>query len=87
MSWPQLLLLILPTLNSNRMDYIGFWLKFFDVTSVAQLVSLVFLKFLSETALKLNSLVGDIEDAVSSAMNNNLRRHSSTQNSEVSTSH
>lgn len=39
---------------------------------------------LSETALKLDSLVGDIEDAVSSAMNNNLRSHS-TQDSEVST--
>lgn len=35
----------------------------------------------AETALKLDSLVGDIEDAVSSAMNNNLRSHS-TQDSE-----
>lgn len=35
----------------------------------------------AETALKLDSLVGDIEDAVSSAMNNN-RRSNSTQDSE-----
>lgn len=40
--------------------------------------------WLSETALKLDSLVGDIEDAVSSAMSNN-RRSNSTQDSEVST--
>ncbi|CAK7322843.1 unnamed protein product [Dovyalis caffra] len=35
-----------------------------------------------ETALKLDTLVGDIEDAVSSAMNKNLRKHSSTQSVE-----
>ncbi|GMQ10566.1 hypothetical protein CsSME_00053516 [Camellia sinensis var. sinensis] len=35
-----------------------------------------------ETALKLDTLVGDIEDAVSSTINRNLRKHSSTQNSE-----
>lgn len=40
--------------------------------------------WLSETALKLDSLVGDIEDAVSSAMSNN-RRSNSTRDSEVST--
>lgn len=40
--------------------------------------------WLSETALKLDSLVGDIEDAVSSAMSNN-RRSNSTQDSEVGT--
>ncbi|KAG6635432.1 hypothetical protein I3843_11G041400 [Carya illinoinensis] len=36
----------------------------------------------AETALKLDNLVGDIEDAVSSTMNKNLRKHSMTQNSE-----
>ncbi|KAI4343855.1 hypothetical protein L6164_011156 [Bauhinia variegata] len=36
----------------------------------------------AETALKLDTLVGDIEDAVSYTMNKNLRKHSSTQNSE-----
>ncbi|GAV73011.1 RINT1_TIP1 domain-containing protein [Cephalotus follicularis] len=35
----------------------------------------------AETALKLDTLVGDIEDAVSSTMNKNLRKHISTQNS------
>ena len=40
--------------------------------------------YLSETALKLDTLVGDIEDAVSSVMNKNLKKHSSTQNSDVS---
>jgi hypothetical protein len=40
--------------------------------------------YLSETALKLDTLVGDIEDAVSSIMNKNLRKHSSTQKSGVS---
>lgn len=39
---------------------------------------------LPETALKLDTLVGDIEDAVSHTMNKNLRKHSSVQNSEVS---
>ncbi|KAG8388673.1 hypothetical protein BUALT_Bualt02G0149800 [Buddleja alternifolia] len=34
------------------------------------------------TALKLVALVGDIEDAVSSVMNRNMRRHPSTTNSE-----
>lgn len=36
----------------------------------------------AETALKLDTLVGDIEDAVSSAMNKKLRKHSSTQSVE-----
>ncbi|XP_028763431.1 RINT1-like protein MAG2 [Neltuma alba] len=36
----------------------------------------------AETALKLVSLVGDIEDAVSYTMNKNLRKHSSSQNSD-----
>ncbi|GLU12346.1 hypothetical protein SLE2022_290310 [Rubroshorea leprosula] len=36
----------------------------------------------AETALKLDNLVGDIEDAVSSAMNKNLRKRSSAQDSE-----
>ncbi|XP_028788498.1 RINT1-like protein MAG2 isoform X1 [Neltuma alba] len=36
----------------------------------------------AETALKLDSLVGDIEDAVSYTMNKNLRKHSSSQNSD-----
>ncbi|EEF52156.1 RINT1-like protein MAG2 isoform X2 [Ricinus communis] len=36
----------------------------------------------AETALKLDTLVGDIEDGVSSVMNKNLRKHSSTRNSE-----
>lgn len=36
----------------------------------------------AETALKLDTLVGDIEDAVSLTVNRNLRRHSSTSNSE-----
>ncbi|KAK4485681.1 hypothetical protein RD792_008325 [Penstemon davidsonii] len=36
----------------------------------------------AETALKLDTLVGDIEDAVSSAMNTTLRRHPSTKNSQ-----
>lgn len=36
----------------------------------------------AETALKLDTLVGDIEDAVSSVMNKNLKKHSSTQNSD-----
>ncbi|KAI7725205.1 hypothetical protein M8C21_015163 [Ambrosia artemisiifolia] len=37
----------------------------------------------AETALKLDSLVGDIEDAVSSSVNRNLRKQTSAQNSEV----
>nr|XP_034894217.1 RINT1-like protein MAG2 isoform X2 [Populus alba] len=36
----------------------------------------------AETALKLDTLVGDIEDAVSSTMNRKLRKHSSTQSVE-----
>ncbi|XP_057952274.1 RINT1-like protein MAG2 isoform X2 [Malania oleifera] len=36
----------------------------------------------AETALKLDNLVGEIEDVVSSTMNRNLRKHSSSQNSE-----
>ncbi|KAL5816501.1 hypothetical protein ACOSQ3_024879 [Xanthoceras sorbifolium] len=36
----------------------------------------------AETALKLDSLVGDIEDAVSSTMNKNMGKHSSTKNCE-----
>ncbi|KAD4180083.1 hypothetical protein E3N88_28674 [Mikania micrantha] len=36
----------------------------------------------AETALKLDSLVGDIEDAVSSTVNRNLRKQASSQNSE-----
>ncbi|KAI3454645.1 hypothetical protein Pfo_011308 [Paulownia fortunei] len=36
----------------------------------------------AETALKLDTLVGDIEDAVSSTMNRTLRRHPSTKNLE-----
>ncbi|CAO2835147.1 unnamed protein product [Amaranthus hypochondriacus] len=36
----------------------------------------------AETALKLDSLVGDIEDAVTSVMNRNLKRHSIQQYSE-----
>lgn len=36
----------------------------------------------AEAALKLDSLVGDIEDAVSSVMNRNLRKHPTTQSSE-----
>ncbi|KAK6117976.1 hypothetical protein DH2020_048291 [Rehmannia glutinosa] len=37
----------------------------------------------SKTALKLDTLVGDIEDVVSSTMNRTLRRHPSTNNLEV----
>lgn len=40
---------------------------------------------LPETALKLDSLIGDIEDAVSSTMNKTMRKHASTKKSEVST--
>ncbi|KAB5524853.1 hypothetical protein DKX38_022602 [Salix brachista] len=36
----------------------------------------------AETALKLDTLVGDIEDVVSSTMNKNLRKHSSTHSVE-----
>ncbi|XP_057459577.1 RINT1-like protein MAG2 [Actinidia eriantha] len=36
----------------------------------------------AETALKLDTLVGDIEDAVSSTTNKNLRKHPSSQNLE-----
>lgn len=36
----------------------------------------------AETALKLDTLVGDIEDAVSSSVNRNLRKQPSAQNSE-----
>ncbi|KAJ4980288.1 hypothetical protein NE237_031125 [Protea cynaroides] len=36
----------------------------------------------AETALKLDTLVGDIEDAVSSTMTRHLRKHPSTANSE-----
>ncbi|XP_073015097.1 RINT1-like protein MAG2 [Primulina eburnea] len=36
----------------------------------------------AETALKLDMLVGDIEDAASSSMNRTLRKHSSTKNYE-----
>lgn len=39
---------------------------------------------LSETALKLDTLIGDIEDAVSFTMTKNIRKHSSSQNSQVS---
>ncbi|XP_071701963.1 RINT1-like protein MAG2 [Rutidosis leptorrhynchoides] len=38
----------------------------------------------AETALKLDTLVGDIEDAVSSSVNRNLRKQTSSQNSEES---
>lgn len=33
--------------------------------------------------MKLDSMVGDIEDAVSSAINKNLRKYSPAQSSEV----
>ncbi|XP_071693163.1 RINT1-like protein MAG2 [Rutidosis leptorrhynchoides] len=36
----------------------------------------------AETALKLDTLVGDIEDAVSSSVNRNLRKQTSSENSE-----
>ncbi|TKY44467.1 RINT protein MAG2 [Spatholobus suberectus] len=36
----------------------------------------------AETALKLDTLVGDIEDAVSFTMSKNIRKHSSSQNSQ-----
>ncbi|XP_015883539.3 RINT1-like protein MAG2 [Ziziphus jujuba] len=36
----------------------------------------------AETALKLDTMVGDIEDAVSSTMNTNLKKHYSARNSE-----
>ncbi|CAA0826825.1 RINT1-like protein MAG2 [Striga hermonthica] len=36
----------------------------------------------AETALKLDTLVGDVEDAVSSTMNRTLKRHPSTKNLE-----
>lgn len=41
--------------------------------------------YLPETALKLDTMVGDIEDAVSSTMKKNLKKHYSAQNSEVRT--
>ncbi|GER49985.1 RINT-1 / TIP-1 family [Striga asiatica] len=37
----------------------------------------------AETALKLDTLVGDVEDAVSSTMNRTLKRHPSTKNLEL----
>lgn len=41
---------------------------------------------LPETALQLDTLVGDIEDAVSYTMSNkNIKKHSSDENSGVST--
>jgi hypothetical protein len=40
---------------------------------------------LPETALKLDTLVGDIEDAVSYTMSKNIRKHSFDENSGVST--
>lgn len=43
----------------------------------------LFCFYILETALKLDSLVGDIEDAVTSVMNRNLKRHSIQQYSEV----
>jgi len=39
---------------------------------------------LPETALKLDNLVGDIEDAVSYTMSKTMRKHSASQNSQVS---
>lgn len=36
----------------------------------------------AETALKLDTLIGDIEDAVSFTMTKNIRKHSSSQNSQ-----
>ena len=41
--------------------------------------------FISETALKLDSLVGEVEDAVSSVMSKNLKKNSIPQSPEVIT--
>lgn len=38
---------------------------------------------MAETALKLDTLIGDVEDAVSSSMTSNLKRVPSVSNSEV----
>jgi len=41
--------------------------------------------FISETALKLDSLVGEVEDAVSSVMSKNFNKYSIAQSPEVIT--
>ena len=41
--------------------------------------------FISETALKLDRLVGEVEDAVSSVMSKNLKKNSIPQSLEVIT--
>lgn len=54
-----------------------------DFLAVLNYFHSFFFLHLSETALKLDTLVGDIEDAMSSSLNKNRRKHSSKQRSEV----
>lgn len=56
-------------------------LLFFDVFMIFSHFSLL---CLSETALKLDTLIGDIEDAVSSTMKKTLKKHYGARESEVS---
>lgn len=52
--------------------------------NVVYFLRLLCLFCLPETALKLDTLVGDIEDAVSYTMNKSMRKQSASQNSQVS---
>jgi len=62
------------------------WFEFLGVTfvNVVCFLRLLCLFCLPETALKLDNLVGDIEDAVSYTMSKTMRKHSASQNSQVS---
>ncbi|KAL6983522.1 hypothetical protein U1Q18_016908 [Sarracenia purpurea var. burkii] len=54
-----------------------------ELPSLAKEVARVeMVRMYAETALKLDTLVGDIEDAVSSTIKKNMRKHPSVQNSE-----
>lgn len=70
--------------NTNADINIYYFYKFVTVIQCFCLFPHFCTLSLSETALKLDSLIGDIEDAVSSTMTKNLKKYYSTQNSEVS---
>lgn len=48
-------------------------------------ISFFIFLYLAETALKLDSLIGSVEEAVSSTLSKTLRKPSSVQSSEVRT--
>lgn len=53
---------------AGKVFFFPFWCSFFVTFSLSRCFS-----YFSETALKLDTLVGDIEDAVMSSLNKNLR--------------